>query len=863
MMLPPPPKPDPTKMSSFSIYIAQTNFAREGWGEAVHPDGRHVFGRWENDELCGFGTQMTPDGERYIGMFHNSKFHGFGVLFLPNGAICEGEWASGVFKNAAGAITIPNRCVLTGQFNDRATFNRVSLTLLDAANHSREDVETGLSFVTRAQYESLFFWATNPQILREEALQLAVPILAMIDNLEDPMTAAATVEKEIRSRLAKTRRFDNALRVAQRVIFFQYGSCGAPSHARSGNGRATLGILTNHHLTNSHQQQQQQVPQQKDSNNISNNNSTPTTTTTPTSSSSSMKKPVSASEAIGWCETQKTGGCIHTGSGVAITSQTARQLFDDMLSFSASCRKYWQSLLQIGKQIRKTNAAKGTTKKNNGGDQDEDEEDEIVSETEVLNAVSRCAFDAIYGACRRLTMNVFIHAFYYEQTAAEAALERLRDVTLNDVGINFGRQSDDGLFNIYADATRALEGAFASSVPTEILHGLHRWSQSIDSATRESQHSIGGSADDLIPIHQFVLLRARIPHLVPMTKLVSWLGEQPCFVEPTSAESFCLTTLQACVATLHDLRANIRDIDGVLQSPSALDAKVDDALSLLEDQGVPYHLVRRAADYVGGVLIHILGRREALLSQMGRALEQNEIELEAEQDRERQRQLVLMSSQQNQNKDNNVTKNGEVEEDQEKENNNKQNNTSTNKNKPVKKEVVYLLPSENLFLKTRKSGGPSSYSSSSPQQHNSTTPLHGRPRGQSLSTAPLDRCLNEQMLHAISLLFESVGCNLVIASTPLRKHEIVKINNNNNDDEDDDDENESEQDHRHQFEPNNMVLVSDIVASNKKNNFGIKEAFATKSSSFSTTRWRFAAKIPVGLLRSAPQLKIYATKLNV
>jgi hypothetical protein len=283
---------------------------------------------------------------------------------------------------------------------------------------------------------------------------------------------------------------------------------------------------------------------------------------------------------------------------------------------------------------------------------------------------------------------------------------------------------------------------------------------------------------------------------------------------------------------------------------------VDDALSLLEDQGVPYHLVRRAADYVGGVLIQILGRREALLSQMGRALEQNEIELEAEQDRERQRQLVLMSSQQNQNS---VTKNGEVEEDQEKENNNKQNNTS-NKSKPVKKEVVYLLPSENLFLKTRKRGGPSSYSSSSPQQHNSTTPLHGRPRGQSLSTAPLDRCLNEQMLHAISLLFESVGCNLVIASTPLRKHEIVKINSSNDDE---DNENESEQDHRHQFEPNNMVLVSDIVASNKKNNFGIKEAFATKSSSSSTTRWRFAAKIPVGLLRSAPQLKIYATKLNV
>jgi len=878
---------DPSKLSTFSIYVAQTSFIREGWGEAVYPDGRHVFGRWENDELCGFGTQITPnDGERYIGMFHNSKFHGFGVLFLPSGAICEGDWLNGTFKNTAGAITIPNRCVLTGQFTERAAFGKVSLTLLDAANHSREDVDTGLSFVTRAQYESLFFWATNPQILREEAIQLAVPILAMIENLEDdnPMTAVATVEKEIRLKLSKTRRFDNALRVAQRVIFFQYGSCGSPSHVRSGCGRATLGILTNHFVNNNNNNNSNN----KDGSSKDNkNNKKDSSKTTTGNNNNNTTKPLLASDAIGWCETQKTGGCIHTGSGTPINSNTAKQLFDDMLSFSASCRKYWATLLQIGRQIREANQHKSSSsashhEQNNSSEYYDDGDDQVVTETEVLNAVSRASFDAIYGACRKLTKNVFNHAFYYEQTAAEAALERLRDVTLNDVGINFARQSDDGLFDIYADATRTLEQSFASNVPTDILHGLHKWSQCIDSATRESQ-AVAGSADDLIPIHQFVLLRAKIPQLVPMTKLVSWLGEQPCFVEPTSAESFCLTTLQACVAMLHDLRANIRDTDGVLQSPSALEARVDDTLSLLEDQGVPFSLVRRAAEYCAGVLIQLLGKRQVLLSQMRNALEKYEMELEEEQERERQRKFLQEQATKN------STAATSVVEEENNNNTTNENENSNNNNKNInknrkEKELVYLLPSESLFLMKKNT------STTNNTNNTHQTPVHGRPRGHSVTSAPVDRSLNEQMLHAISLLMESVGCNLVIAAVPITpsKEELAKLkklkkveekerrkNNHNSDDDfgeeeeesesDDDSDSDSDSDDEQQNisigKPNNMLLVSNVVVSSKKNNFGIKEAFLTKPTEIGT-KWVFAARIPPGLLRSAPQLKIYATKLS-
>ena len=60
-----------------------------------------------------------------------------------------------------------------------------------------------------------------------------------------------------------------------------------------------------------------------------------------------------------------------------------------------------------------------------------------------------------------------------------------------------------------------------------------------------------------------------------------------------------------------------------------------------------------------------------------------------------------------------------------------------------------------------------------------------------------------------------------------------------------------------------MALVSNVVESNKKNHFGIKEAFmTTKPDAAGTTSWVFAVKIPAGLLRSAPQLKIYATKLS-
>lgn len=944
-------------LSPFSAWVATARFVREGWGEAVFPDGRHVFGRWENDQLFGFGTQLTPDGERFVGMFHQSKFHGFGVLFLPNGAVCEGDWNAGVFKNANGALTIPNRCVLSGQFTDRNAFSRVNIQLLDSSStHTREDIETGLSYVARTHYNSLFFWATNAAVLREEALQQAVPLLALVEQQTDPRSAAKLLESEIRARLIKTKRFDNAVRIAQRIIFLMWGSCGSPSYIHSGNGRTALGIMPSR--TGAHAPLDGSILAASSTSRVSfsgvrngglSGGGGGAAASSSLSSSAAAGggdgssataglatnpgvKPVAPNQALGWCETQRSGGCIHSGTGHPITPQTARQLFEDMLSFSTSCRRYWAQLFEIARDIRRTNSGKNNpaTSQQRDDEADDDEDNSVLDSEELLNIVSRAAFDAIFGACRRLAINVFSHAFYAEQVSAETALERLRDVTLNDVGIEFARQSDDVLFDIYADATRELERSFVSQVPTDILHGLHRWSMTIDSATRESQ-TAGGSADDLIPIHQFTLLRAKIPHLVPMTKLVSWMGEQPCFVDPTSAESFCLTTLQACVSMLGDLRSNIRDTQGVLQSPSALEARVDDTLSLLDDQSVPVQIVRRAADYCANMLVLLLGHRQQFLKEITTTVtsQRQKMAAAAAAAAASSDLSLLPRAETAAPPPSSATSSAELNDaiaTPERKEKNAENESVNNRDgdkapaqeehgevpptaaliaspsplataKPVMRvEPVFLLPPDALHImppssqsqqqqqQQQREGGnvasrtmmrlrnssiihnssppppsasdlaaaaallaggahgadPASSSVPSPSSSpgGGNVPTHGRARGNSVSSAPLNKSLDEQMLHAVSMILEATGCQLAIAKVTIADS----------------------------LRPNRVVAASNVVNSTRKNSFGIKEAFGDATPGVNTegvpTKWCFVVKVPPQLLLSAPQLKIYTTKLS-
>lgn len=84
-----------------------------------------------------------------------------------------------------------------------------------------------------------------------------------------------------------------------------------------------------------------------------------------------------------------------------------------------------------------------------------------------------------------------------------------------------------------------------------------------------------GSADDLIPIHQYVLLRGapNVENLYAITKLLVDLSADDAVVDPTSRDCFCITTLHACVTTLMQLDPDLRErtlIQSTAQSASIL-----------------------------------------------------------------------------------------------------------------------------------------------------------------------------------------------------------------------------------------------------------------------------------------------------
>ncbi|CUG44172.1 Hypothetical protein, putative [Bodo saltans] len=135
--------------------------------------------------------------------------------------------------------------------------------------------------------------------------------------------------------------------------------------------------------------------------------------------------------------------------------------------------------------------------------------------------------------------------------------------------------------------------------PTAIPAALRRRAQSkfIDAAVDNLE---AGSADDLIPIHQYVLLRgaAGVPHMYAITKLLVDLSADDAVVDPTSRDSFCITTLHACVTTLMQLDPDLRErtlpsqtivqqVLSVLTPASVFARRIDEAAQLLHLSSQP------------------------------------------------------------------------------------------------------------------------------------------------------------------------------------------------------------------------------------------------------------------------------------
>eukprot|EP00744_Colponema_vietnamica_P017841 GILI01025115.1.p1 GENE.GILI01025115.1~~GILI01025115.1.p1 ORF type:complete len:772 (-),score=141.02 GILI01025115.1:3-2135(-) len=208
-----------------------------------------------------------------------------------------------------------------------------------------------------------------------------------------------------------------------------------------------------------------------------------------------------------------------------------------------------------------------------------------------------------------LLRNLYTQCYAPENRAVHVALQRLAGITLDDLGVNFGRHSaEEQLFDPYAEATRAIEGLTKYKSLSAKLRCLRQWSQAIDVSTRlaqvkmhddqlvhlkaerasrrryedgkDSTSSIpasptkvkaieSGSADDLLPIHQYVLMHANVPDLLVEAKILLDVTNDPHLVDITSQDSFCITTLQACVSSIPQLDMAMLDESAVV-TPSAM-----------------------------------------------------------------------------------------------------------------------------------------------------------------------------------------------------------------------------------------------------------------------------------------------------
>ncbi|XP_071484586.1 alsin-like [Diadema antillarum] len=101
------------------IYIGEwRNGKRHGYGVIDdNSRGEKYMGMWHDDHRHGNGLVITLSGIYYEAVFSHNKMSGSGVLVTEDGTCYEGELATGPTLNGKGTLTLPNGDVLEGTFN--------------------------------------------------------------------------------------------------------------------------------------------------------------------------------------------------------------------------------------------------------------------------------------------------------------------------------------------------------------------------------------------------------------------------------------------------------------------------------------------------------------------------------------------------------------------------------------------------------------------------------------------------------------------------------------------------------------------------------------------------------------------------
>ena len=537
-------KKDKIPLSKFSHWVRTTVLVRERWGEMVFADGSRYFGQWESNSPDGFGCAHLANGDRYIGNWWKGKYHGAGTLFSSKqskrltggGLVYDGIWEKGVFDAEEGHVTFPCRTRLTGEWKN-------SVQAATASIHHPTKAECGIRWLNSFQWETLLCGCNEGAKNRDIAA--AIPLrnqLLKASSKEEVESISRQVIKENAS-------VTNSLKIFRRCFYFLYGTCGSSGEIGAGLGNNRLG----------------------------------------------------------WCYVRSCfGGCIHRGHGKPIESSDIDGALGDVSSFVSSLRRWVDEL--VGEQ----------------GSQ-------VIYDWDADVTICRHLLDIVLADVHQPLFNLYVQVYRKEQVALTASVRRLSGITPDDLGVLFGRHGDEEkLFSPYEDAIRSLQALSKSYSLNAKLNCLKKMSADIDLSTRLGQMKLegdqltrlstfvknrrestgeslahmsitsreqggeaeamaplisqalsvqSGSTDDLLPIHQYVLLEAAVPYLYSHVQLLLDLSADERFIDGTSQDAFCITTLQACTTIMPQLHKNIRDKQKVITPLTAYEKRVEDSLS--------------------------------------------------------------------------------------------------------------------------------------------------------------------------------------------------------------------------------------------------------------------------------------------
>lgn len=597
-------------VSKFSQWVAATTPIRKGWGEMVSgADGGRYFGMWLDNERHGFGCWLrgplnfvssaspaalaataanalhgppssAPGGEeRHVGMYVRGYLHGAGVSFPSSGSAVDGHWVKGVLTGPA-EVTFPGGVRLNAEWHDALNFVRGEISLPDRSAAARKWTPTSM-------FEPLLSGASDGA--KRQAQTESEPMKRALTQA----TTTSDVERAVEALFARVQLLSSCLKMARRMFYFFYGSCGDSAHRGSGQKNNPLG----------------------------------------------------------WCTQRKQcGGCIHLSrGGEPYTDATLTAALSDIHSFVLSCRHFALSLVgdQAAEVVRNLEAdivvsrkvldlllpgihdlilnvflqahlpkhhdvsralkrLKGVSLDDVGANFGRYDAEERLFEpyTDAIHTLKGfCEAPTLTGKLdllRRWSHDIDISTRMSQVRLHEDALVRVANVKRQDLTAAASFVAPNSMMDAAATASR-----YPSSSANLISEDDHVGGAGSPPAAGPPPSDMSrafnvevGSADDLLPIHQYTVIAAQLPVLSAHTELVAAFADEDYLVDHTSQDCFCVTTLHACVSILPELYPEIRDTSNVVTPPSVLAKRLDDIVQgssgWAEDRLLRDEVIRRA-----------------------------------------------------------------------------------------------------------------------------------------------------------------------------------------------------------------------------------------------------------------------------